>query len=81
MPSGQSVEPQHGEVADWLWVSPARALANPDLTLVYATRAVLESVADTPDVETLIARARAIKDIPVVEPRLVQTEAGWEVVR
>jgi 8-oxo-dGTP pyrophosphatase MutT (NUDIX family) len=81
MPEGQSVLPQEGEVVDWLWVAPKRALASPDLTLVYATRAVLESVADAPDVESLFERARALRDIPVVEPRLVQTEYGWEIVR
>ena len=81
MPEGQSVMPQAGEVVDWRWISPARALAGGELPLVYATRAVLESVADAPDAETLLARARALKEIPVVEPRLVQTEAGWEVVR
>jgi len=81
LPEGQSVTPQAGEVADWLWVSPSRALASRELTLVYATRAVLESVAGAPDVDTLFARARALEEIPTVEPRLVQTEAGWEVVR
>lgn len=81
MPDGQSVMPQEGEVVDWLWVSPSRALADPGLTLVYATRAVLESVADVPDGETLFARAHALKQIPAVEPRLVQTERGWEIVR
>jgi 8-oxo-dGTP pyrophosphatase MutT (NUDIX family) len=81
LPEGQSVTPQAGEVADWLWVPPSRALASRELTLVYATRAVLESVAGAPDVDTLFARARSLEEIPTVEPRLVQTEAGWEVVR
>lgn len=81
MPPGQSVTPQDGEVVDWRWVSPARALEDPDLTLVYATRAVLESVASASGPEELLARARAMTEVPVVEPRLVQTEAGWEVVR
>jgi 8-oxo-dGTP pyrophosphatase MutT (NUDIX family) len=81
MPEGQSVTPQDGEVVDWRWVSPARALVDPSLTLVYATRAVLESVADAAGAEDLMARARALGEVPIVEPRLVQTEAGWEVVR
>jgi 8-oxo-dGTP pyrophosphatase MutT (NUDIX family) len=81
MPEGQSVTPQDGEVVDWRWVSPARALEDPDLTLVYATRAVLESVASASGAEELLARARAMTEVPVVEPRLVQTGAGWEVVR
>jgi 8-oxo-dGTP pyrophosphatase MutT (NUDIX family) len=81
MPDGQSVSPQEGEVVDWRWVSPRRALESAELNLVYATRAVLESVADAPDLDTLFARARALGDIQAVEPRLVQTEAGWEIVR
>ncbi len=80
-PEGQTVFPQEGEVIDWLWVSPSRALADPKITLVYATRAVLESVADAQSVDVLFARARALEEIPVVEPRLVQTERGWEIVR
>jgi 8-oxo-dGTP pyrophosphatase MutT (NUDIX family) len=81
MPEGQSVHPQADEVTDWLWTSPAGALRNPDLTLVYATRAVLESVAGEPDADALFAGARALAEVPVVEPRVVRTEAGWQVVR
>jgi 8-oxo-dGTP pyrophosphatase MutT (NUDIX family) len=80
-PEGQSVRPQEGEVTAWRWISPAEALTTGDITLVYATRAVLESVADAPDAETLLARARALGEIPIVEPRIVQTETGWQIVR
>lgn len=80
-PEDQTVHPQPSEVTDWLWVSPRAALANPELTLVYATRAVLESVAGAPDVDSLFARARALEEVPVVEPRIVRTGDGWEVVR
>jgi 8-oxo-dGTP pyrophosphatase MutT (NUDIX family) len=81
LPAGQTVHPQEGEVADWLWINPTKALDEPDITLVYATRAVLDSVAPDEDSATLFSRARRQKEMPVVEPRLVQTEAGWEVVR
>ena len=81
LPSGQTITPQEGEVSDWLWISPAGALSNADITLVYATRAVLESVAGATDVSALFARARALGEIPIVEPRIVQTENGWEIVR
>ena len=81
MPVGQAVRPQPGEVTDWRWISPSRALSSPEITLVYATRMVLESVADAPDVSTLFARARDLKEIPIVEPRIVQTASGWEIVR
>jgi len=81
MPEGQSVRPQEGEVTDWVWISPRRALSNSDITLVYATRAVLESVVEAPDVAKLFTRARGLKEIPTVEPRLVATDHGWEIVR
>ena len=81
LPEGQAVRPQEGEVTDWLWIAPAAALDSPDITLVYATRAILESVAGARDVHSLFESARKLRDIPAVEPRIVQTASGWEVVR
>jgi len=81
LPAGQTVHPQEGEVVDWLWSAPRHALHNSDVTLVYATQAVLESVADARDVNELFARARRMKEVPVVEPRIVETPSGWQVVR
>jgi len=79
LPTGQRVRPQEGEVTDWLWTAAGRALASPEITLVYATRTVLESVA-VDDASELFARARRMREIPTVEPRVVQTERGWEIV-
>ena len=81
MPEGQTVRPEPDEVTDWLWVAPSRALSSPKITLVYATRVILESVADAPDAATLFARAAELKEIRIVEPRIVQTASGWEIVR
>ena len=81
LPDGQTVRPQEGEVTDWLWISPERALASPDVTLVYATRQVLESVARMRDTKALFDWARGLKEIPIVEPRIVQTAGRWEIVR
>lgn len=81
MPADQVVRPQEGEVTDWLWITPQRALTSPEVTLVYATRAVLESVASEDDVEKLFSRAAQLKEVPIVEPRMVQTESGWEIAR
>ena len=81
LPEGQTVRPQEGEVTDWVWMAPDLALVNPDITLVYATRAVLESVAADRDAAKLFSRARRLKEVPIVEPRMVQTETGWEVAR
>ncbi len=81
LPAGQSVRPQEGEVTDWMWIAPRRALDTSEVTLVYATRAVLESIAEARDVRSLLARARRLREVPIVEPRVVQTEGGWEIVR
>ena len=81
MPSGQTVLPQEGEVVDWLWITPERALNDPAITLVYATRSVLETIATGESTAGLFARARRQREVPVVEPRMVQTEAGWVVER
>jgi recombination protein RecT len=81
LPPNQAIHAQEGEVTDWLWIEPQKALASRDLTLVYATRAVLESVASDKDASKLLSRARRLGEIPTIEPRLVQTESGWEIVR
>jgi hypothetical protein len=82
LPAGQTVHPQPDEVADWMWISAEKALADPKVTLVYATRTVLESVATGEDVTALLARARRMREIPIVEPRVVRGESGeWEIVR
>ena len=81
LPPGQEVRPQEGEVTDYVWSTPDDALSNPNITLVYATRAVLESVAPDKDAAKLFSRARRLKDVPTVEPRVVQTANGWEIER
>ena len=80
LPPNQVIRPQEGEVTDWLWIAPDKALASRDLTLVYATRTVLESVASDKDSARLFSRARRQGDVPTVEPRIVQTDNGWEIV-
>jgi 8-oxo-dGTP pyrophosphatase MutT (NUDIX family) len=81
LPGSQSVRVQTDEVSDWLWTTAERALNEPSITLVYATRKVLESVARDEVATGLLARVRRLKSVPVVEPRIVQTDSGWEIVR
>jgi hypothetical protein len=42
---------------------------------------VLESVASEADAGKLFSRVGLLKEVPIVEPRMVQTEAGWEIER
>jgi 8-oxo-dGTP pyrophosphatase MutT (NUDIX family) len=79
VPAGQTVRPEPGEVSDWLWVTPERALRDPAITLVYATQKVLESVNGGEDATSLITRTRRLKNVPIVEPRMTRTESGWAI--
>ena len=81
MPAGQTITPQEGEVVDWLWTSPEQALANSALTLVYATRSVLEAIATGESADELFARASSQREVPIVEPRMVETPDGWVIER
>ena len=81
MPAKQKVVPQEGEVTGWLWTPPQRALGDPDITLVYATRSVLETVATGESSSELFKRARGQREVPIVEPRMVETESGWVIER
>lgn len=81
MPEGQAVLPQEGEVVDWTWITPERALSDPQLTLVYATRSVIETIATGESADELFARARSLSEVPIIEPRMIETADGWIVVR
>jgi 8-oxo-dGTP pyrophosphatase MutT (NUDIX family) len=80
-PHGQTVHPEPGEVAEWLWVTPAAALAPDGPTLVHATRRILQSVAGEPDAPRLIARLRRRRETAPVTPRVVpRPDGGFDVV-
>jgi len=80
LPARQAVHIQPDEVIDWVWATPEKALRDPEITLVYATRKVLESVSADADVNSLFKRVRRLTSVPIVEPRMIQTESGWEIV-
>jgi 8-oxo-dGTP pyrophosphatase MutT (NUDIX family) len=80
-PPGQTVHPQPGEVADWLWISPADALADGGPTLVHATRRILESVAGEADVARFIGRLRRRAETAPVMPRVLRHPDGtFEII-
>lgn len=75
-PAFQQVLAQPAEVEDYLWVTPAQALSG-ELTLVHATRRILESVAAEPDAARLLARLRRRRhETPPVRPNLVELPDG-----
>jgi 8-oxo-dGTP pyrophosphatase MutT (NUDIX family) len=79
LPAGQNVHAQADEVSDWLWSTPEKALGEDEITLVYATRHVLESVAGDDDVSGLFRRVRRLSSVPIVEPRMTRTDSGWVI--
>ena len=75
-PAGQTVHPQPAEVASWTWTTPSAALAADGLPLVHATRRILETVAQEPDVSRLIARLRRRRETAPIMPRVVRRANG-----
>ncbi|MGH7777507.1 MAG: NUDIX hydrolase [Candidatus Dormibacterales bacterium] len=80
MPSRQEVVPGPAEIVDWLWARPVEALGDPRLSLVHATRRILESVAGEDDSSRLIGKARRRRRVPIVRPRVVEASGGWLIV-
>jgi 8-oxo-dGTP pyrophosphatase MutT (NUDIX family) len=80
LPEGQSVHPQPGEVDGWLWITPAQALADPDFSMVFVTRRILEILATEPDAEALLDRYRSRRRIRVVRPSVRAVGGSFEVV-
>lgn len=61
------------------WINPARALAEADAgryTLVFATRLNLQMLAQSPDVASALAAARA-RRVVTVEPVATKTDTGY----
>lgn len=79
VPARQTIHPQAGEVAEWRWITPEAALMSSEVTLVYATQKVMESVATGEAAAKVIAQTRRRRDVPVVTPVLVRTETGWDI--
>jgi hypothetical protein len=80
MPEEQTIHPQPGEVADWLWIGPSAALDGDRLTLVHATRRVLAAVAGEPDLERLISGFQG-RSVKAVQVEIRQLEDGsWELI-
>ena len=81
VPPGQEIHPQPGEIEEWRWIVPSVALEDDTITLVFATRRILESVARERDPARLIARVRRRRSIATVTPRIIQTpDGGSEIV-
>lgn len=80
LPEGQTVHPQPGEVDHWLWITPARALAAADFSMVFVTRTILEMLATEPDAEALRARYRGRRRIAAVRPVVRDVGGAFEVV-
>jgi len=41
----------------------------------------METVATGESADELFGRARSLREVPIVEPRMVETESGWTVER
>jgi len=80
-PPDQSARHDGSESVDSIWINPARAFAGAEegkYTIVLATRLNLQRLAESADVASALAAARA-RPIVTVAPVAVKTEAGYEI--
>ena len=78
-PADQLALHDGSELVDSTWINPTRALADAlagKYTLVFATRLNLKMLAQSRDVASALAAARA-RRIVTVEPAAVKTESGY----
>lgn len=79
MPPGQEIVAQPGEVVSWLWAAPRELLADPQLSLVFATRKILELVAAEENAERLLARYAGRRRVKKVMPTVRIVDGRLEV--
>ena len=80
-PRDQSAVHDGSESVDSLWINPARALAGAEegkYTIALATRLNLQRLAESRDVASALAAARA-RPIVTVAPVAVKTQTGYEI--
>jgi glyoxylase-like metal-dependent hydrolase (beta-lactamase superfamily II)/8-oxo-dGTP pyrophosphatase MutT (NUDIX family) len=78
-PGAQTASHDNSETIDHLWIQPAAALERHrrgDMHLVFPTIKTLESIAQFPTAEALMAYARSPRKMPPMAPRAASTREG-----
>lgn len=75
LPPGQLAQDVSGEADHTVWITPAAALADPDMRMLPPTRVTLTELAAFDDAATLLATA-ATRPVTTVAPRAVLDERG-----
>lgn len=81
LPDGQQAEVDQVETAAHRWMRPAYAFAHAEqLRLLPPTRKLLQWLERMGDVDTAVAAAQALTDVPRIQPRLADGKRGrWPV--
>ncbi|WP_087723442.1 MBL fold metallo-hydrolase [Pandoraea sp. PE-S2T-3] len=81
LPDGQQAEVDQVETAAHRWMRPAYAFAHAEqLRLLPPTRKLLQWLDGMGDVDTAVAAAQALTEVPRIQPRLAEGKRGrWPV--
>ncbi len=82
-PAAQTASHDNSETVENLWIRPAEALERQrrgDLHLVFPTIKTLESIAQFPTADALMAFARSPRSMPLMAPRAATTRAGRQIL-
>jgi 8-oxo-dGTP pyrophosphatase MutT (NUDIX family) len=79
-PADATPEPDGHEIVGYRWLGPQAAIEQArsgEITVLFVTRAILQSMTPYPDVPALLAAART-RDIRPIRPRIVRAASGAE---
>jgi glyoxylase-like metal-dependent hydrolase (beta-lactamase superfamily II)/8-oxo-dGTP pyrophosphatase MutT (NUDIX family) len=82
-PAAQTPSHDNSETVGHLWIQPAEALErhrNGDLHLVFPTIKTLESIAQFPTADALMAYARSPRKMPTMAPRTASSRDGTKLL-
>jgi glyoxylase-like metal-dependent hydrolase (beta-lactamase superfamily II)/8-oxo-dGTP pyrophosphatase MutT (NUDIX family) len=82
-PMAQTPSHDNSETVDHLWIQPAEALERHrrgDLHLVFPTIKTLESIAQFPTADALMAFARSPRKMPTMAPRTASSREGTKLL-
>ena len=82
-PMAQTPSHDNSETVDHLWIQPAEALERHrrgDLHLVFPTIKTLESIAQFPSADALMAFARSPRKMPTMAPRTASSREGTRLL-
>jgi 8-oxo-dGTP pyrophosphatase MutT (NUDIX family) len=76
LPAGSVARQDDVETTSARWLTPRRAVEDPDVEVIFPTERTLRSLEGFATAAEVLAHARALPDVPTVQPHILHDEAG-----